>query len=501
MDYAARAMKIFLNLICWGCLLSYLKAGDFFSVEAVDYLEKAPKKGAVFYQEVEKESRLGEKYKEWEFIPYLKVRLMTEEQIKSSTTYVKAYFYNAEDKLIASATSPSLPDKIRPTLPVFRKKKAPAEVYFPLPSQVTKTPDWKALIVFGDRQSAATKTYPSLKSADSLDFPEKKIVESKQVVERKPAIDPLVELVVKTENPRQPQITLFARPPLGMTDATQAKGVLALCLLAGSDIQMKRQLQEMESSEEASSAITFANKHQLVILGWGSRSLWNPYKSWDEQSKDVNQGMDETFDDVAKAWAKGVEELSKKYGFPNRNFLLRGASGSAQYACRLALRKPEYFLAIHAHIPSSFDQPTPEANRILWCLTTGELEVGYERSKRFYAACRALGYPMIYKAIIGLGHSGHSNASNLGEKFFEYALGVLDKKEAFEASLLDPLAQMEVTTEQKTPQPWLDSFQQPAYVGDIVNQEMYPYDQIEMVPKGFRVPLPTKELAEAWNRK
>ena len=34
----------------------------------------------------------------------------------------------------------------------------------------------------------------------------------------------------------------------------------------------------------------------------------------------------------------------------------------------------------------------------------------------------------------------------------------------------------------------------------MVNQEMYPIAQIDQVPVGFRVPLPTKEIANAWNR-
>jgi hypothetical protein len=48
-------------------------------------------------------------------------------------------------------------------------------------------------------------------------------------------------------------------------------------------------------------------------------------------------------------------------------------------------------------------------------------------------------------------------------------------------------------------QPWLGSFRQPAFVGDVVNQEMFPSDQADMVPLGFRTPLPTKEIADAWN--
>lgn len=33
-----------------------------------------------------------------------------------------------------------------------------------------------------------------------------------------------------------------------------------------------------------------------------------------------------------------------------------------------------------------------------------------------------MGYPIVYKAIPGLGHAGHPNAAALGFEFFEYTL-------------------------------------------------------------------------------
>jgi hypothetical protein len=161
----------------------------------------------------------------------------------------------------------------------------------------------------------------------------------------------------------------------------------------------------------------------------------------------------------------------KEYGIPSNGYLLWGISGSAQYACRLALRKPEYFLAIHAHIPSSFDKPTPDGRRILWCLTTGELEAGHKRSLRFYQQCRALGYPIIYKAIVGLGHAGSPIADNIGREFFEYALSVRDQRIAFDSSLNNPLSQFQLAqADDGMVKPWLSSFCNPPYVGDAVNQ-------------------------------
>lgn len=486
-----------------------LRAGDFYTVQKVEYLKKPTNRGPVVFKEVEKLDKDGNKIGKPEkvFVPCLRVRLLTKEQTKASTTFAKVYFYDSEYKLIDKIEKPSLADngnvKAYAT-PIFYPKSDSVSIVFALPDKILKhTGEWTAIVIFGDQNGAGAATFPEGGIIERYEFPERKFYEAKhQIVDRKAAMDPVIEHVVKTGNSKQPQITLFLRPPIGMTDASQAKGVLALCLLANRVEDLRRQLQAIDSGDEIEGILKFAEKHQLLILCWGSRSLWNPGKNWDEQSKEVNKELDETFDEVAEAWSRGVEQLARKYGMPKQDFLIRGSSGAAQYAARLALRKPQYFLAVHAHIPSSFDVPTREANRVLWCLTTGEKESGYERSLRFYERCKELGYPMVYKAIVGLGHAGHPNTQNLGLKFFEYALSVRDQRHAYNAKLKE-MARSSNLLEKEEEQglPWLESFRVPPYVGDAVNQEMFPLSQIEMVPPGFRVPLPTKEIAEAWNRK
>jgi hypothetical protein len=44
----------------------------------------------------------------------------------------------------------------------------------------------------------------------------------------------------------------------------------------------------------------------------------------------------------------------------------------------------------------------------------------------------------------------------------------------------------------------LEEFNSPAFYGDMVNQAMYPPDQVDLIPNGFRIGLPTKEIALIW---
>lgn len=234
----------------------------------------------------------------------------------------------------------------------------------------------------------------------------------------------------------------------------------------------------------------------MAVLTWGTAEAWDNHVNTEELEREKQREFDRNFDLLANAWERGVKELSHEAGdIPADNILLYGMSRGAQWAHRLALRKPDYFLAVHVHIPSTFDKPTPEANRPLWLVTTGELEYGYERAQSFYRECESLGYPIIFKAIVGIGHQGSSIADTLGLKFFDYALSVKALREEYEKQHKSALSRLV----KQNAGPWLKPFREPEYFGDFVNQECFPVAQADMVPKAFRVPLPNKTLADAWN--
>ena len=163
---------------------------------------------------------------------------------------------------------------------------------------------------------------------------------------------------------------------------------------------------------------------------------------------------------------------------------MMGSSGAAQYAQRLALRRPERFLAVHAHIASSFDIPVKGGASLLWCVTTGENEMGYERSRRFFKAARDLSYPIIYKAYPGLGHEGSAKVTELGFTCFEFALA----EQAHAVKLNGG----------KFAKPdWAKIFKSSDYVADVFNQSVYPKADAICVPQEFRMLLPAA-IREAW---
>lgn len=471
-----------------------VQADDFFSVKRIEYYSTKPGHLGVFHFDRSNLASI--------FVPCIEAQIAVKEPVKSQNVFAKAYFYDQDKKLIATVDKPAVAihedGQVYDWLGIIPSHKQQS-IFFALPNQVLQQDGWSAVIIFGDNKGVDAHVYPISADLTEYDYEEKRILEDKSgpPIDRASTMDPLIEHVVQTDNPSYSQITLFLRPPPGMTDASQAKGVLCMCVVADSVAELKNELQgDIVHDVILGRLLQFAQNHQLIIICWGSHRVWDLGKNWDEMNPDAAKEADRTFDQISTAWARGIQYFVDQYKIPQRNYLLWGISGAGQYACRLALHKPEYFLAVHAHIPSSFDKPTPEANKVLWCLTTGELEPGYQRSLRFYTQCRELGYPIIYKAIMGLGHGVSPIADQIGLSFFEYALSVRDQRLVLDQSLVDSLAQNQPAA---SPQPWLETFRQPPYVGDAVNQEMYPFDQQSNIPVGYRVPLPTKAIADAWN--
>lgn len=479
---------------------------DFFEINRIKYHDTLTKDGVGVWSIIkpaDKDQKI--RRKNAVFVPCLEVRVEVEKQTNTAGLIAKAYFFRDDEEkpevVLFEPSKSGVKDKpkSRFRLPLIMEPEVEYRVFFAIPQALRETfGEYSVLLVFGDRHEIAAKSYPSSSyPPERYTFAEKAIYENppEVFVDRKEAMNPLTELVVKTRNPNHPQITIFVRPPKGMTDGSQARGMLAWCVLAHQVDGIRRMLQGLDDQSELSGLTTFADKHQFALMAWGSRSIWNPGKNYDEYTKEDFEQLDKSFSLVADAWEDGVQKLHRKYGLPNHNFFLVGQSGAAQWAHRLALRKPEYFHAVQVHIPSSFDKPTPAASRILWCLTTGELESGYERSKRFFMDCRKLDYPIIYKAYMGVGHSGTAASRNMRQKFLEYAAGLIEERQTYEALLADTFGQDRIPDG-----PWPACYRNPEYVGDIVNQDLFPVADKDMVPPGFRVPLADKRLADAWER-
>jgi len=490
-------MKIFrLSLIALLVLLAHpaLALSDFFEIKDIQIRKKPDRDGeGIWIPAIPKENKPAV------FVPCVEVKLMARESVRGLKTVMRAHFFDESKKLVSTASRPS--DSLHANgdnyaAPVIFPGNTPEKVYFPIPKALEgKT--WSVVIVFGDIQETVAKIYPGT-SFFGFEFPGKDqaLAAAKPGIKRPVILDPVIEQTVKTYNVAHPQITLFLRPPTTVDEMSEVKGVMALCVLAPNIDGIRRRLQSMDPAE-CEGLLAFADRHKLAILCWGAQTLWRPDASYDELERETARELDRNFDQMADAWDRGVSQFVSKYGLPSKEYLLWGVCASGQWAHRLALRKPDRFLATYIHIPSSFDKPTPDGAKILWLLTTGELDGGYQRAIRWYKDCRSAGYPMIYKPIIGLGHGSSPIATNLGMRFFEYALTLRGQRREVDAHWPEIL---EKQKQGEAPQPWPAEFRDPEFFGDFLNQKVVPRDQKNRIPEALRVALPNKILSEAWDK-
>lgn len=485
------------------CVATGVAHAEFFKIESVSAMTAPPRDGiSVWYDQQLPTNAPAVNG----FMPSLEVKLKTEQNIAGKDVYVRGYFYDESGKLLRACPQPSRAGKVRQggdAMPVIFKKDAMARVFFQIPKELGAM-NCHAVIVFGDKDEAVAMTFPQALSESSFDYPEKKLVEdrSPKSVKRKVAVDPLVQYVVRAGNPsaKVREMTLFLRMPDGVSDPSDLQGVLAICMLAGSVDAVKRELQKPEMTGDYDGLFSYANKHKLAMVVWGATSAtWDWSRNYNEMTQKAFEGMEGSLNELADLWEKGIVELSEKYSIPQKDYLLWGVCGSAQWAHRLCLRKPDRFLGCYLLIPSSFDKPTPEASKVLWCLCTGELFGGYERAIKWYQECRAMNYPMIFKAFEGLGHNVSNKRSLwMAFKFFDFALTQKSLRDDYERIMSSRIDKMRYEASPQGQGPWSPLFKNPPFYGDIVNQELYPTDQVEMIPAGFRTPLPTKELADYW---
>jgi hypothetical protein len=466
----------------------HASADSFFSIQRVGAPDKP---GPEMGRWVDKpRGRPGEK----QFVPFIQATVQTQEATRAESIYARIHFFDEQNKLFMSVSAPDVtrrPTGEQGAMPVIFQKNKPEPLFFAVPSNLLGR-KWHAVIVFGDARSASAAAYPGTLSP-VLNYPEKRIVGGTggTMIVRKAAIDPLVETVVTTPNPKNPQITLFFRMPTGVSNISEINGVLAMCLLADNVGSIRRQLQGINPGQEVNGLLRYANDHKLGVLCWGSQRIGEGQRLSDFE-------RNRQFGELASAWERGVSDLNAKYGMPKRDFLLWGVCGAAQWSQRLVLRKPDYFIAAYLHIPASLDPPNADASKVLWLLTSGELDPGYQGCISFYRECQKLNYPMIFKPIAGLGHADSPISYNLAYKFFDYALSVKNERLAHDQALKDPFAQMKARNAGNPI--WATKFQNPDFYGDYLNQECYAARQSNLIPDALRVPLPNKDLADLWNK-
>ncbi len=264
---------------------------------------------------------------------------------------------------------------------------------------------------------------------------------------------------------------------------SSVRGILVICTWDTDEFQLKG---IFSRTGYFSYLVNFADQNNVALVSWSSFGGYQNGTSTDEMSKAEMKKQDAVFNDRLSEWEKGYKRFLKKYNLPAEPAMMYGVSAGANIAHRVAMRKPQYFSGVCIHINSSYDIPTPNGKKLLWLVSTGELEYGYAAAQRFYQKMIDMQYCTIFKAFENKGHDITRESLELAAEFFKYLITFMP----------DP-------SDPEWAPPPVDKFymmQYPQYVGDYLNQVAYPYEKAkENIPTPrFMVALPTTALAKTW---
>lgn len=291
----------------------------------------------------------------------------------------------------------------------------------------------------------------------------------------------ICEIIEKTKISGFEDITFYCRMPSSWSvENSPVRGVLAFCTWNTEAEDVRKNVSE---NGRFPGIVKFSDENNLALVSWTNFKGYNVFTDTVDLEDAEKERYDKEYGLRVKEWKTGFKRLCRKTKIPEDNILIYGISGGAQMAHRLVLREPEMFSAIHIHINSSYDVPTPDGSKVLWLVTTGEVEHGYSSAINFYRNSLVMGYHMIFKAGENLGHQNSPEIQGLSYEFFKYCLkfGVFaDSDVAKDVSHFELM-------------------KYPPYVGDLRNQWAVEVSLAEaLIDKSDMVALPTKDLARAW---
>lgn len=260
------------------------------------------------------------------------------------------------------------------------------------------------------------------------------------------------------------------------------RGVIAYCPGHNTEEEL---VSEMKKQAGYHHLVKLADKYNMALVSWSNFGHYDNSKNFDEISREEQRKMSQNMDARAAEWERGFKRILKNWNIPQGDAMVYGVSGGAQTAHRIVMRKPQYFSGIYIHVNSSYEAPSKAASKVLWFISTGELEYGYASAERFYIAALDSGYCAIFKAAENLGHATNDQTKAMCSAFFEYLIHFIP----------------DATDPKWTPPP-VDKFEMmryPAYIGDYLNHVAYPPEKAQkLIPKKHMVALPTKQIAQSW---
>lgn len=287
-----------------------------------------------------------------------------------------------------------------------------------------------------------------------------------------------ITFVVRMPKSWNPKLDKEARA----SNRPSTRGIIAFC----AHDTKEKMIEEITKKAGYQYLIELADRYNLAVVTWSYIGGYDNEKSYYELERNDFLRISRRMDIIANEWEKGYRRTLSLFNLPKKDAMIYGVSAGAQVVHRIVMRKPQYFSGVFIHVNSSYDMPTKEASKVLWCISTGEFEYGYIAAEHFYKKLLDLDYCVLFKAFENIGHEITDDVKNFCSSFFEYLITFIPD-----------------TTNPNWKKPPIDKFylvRYPTYIGDYQNQVAYPSElaKSKIPNRKYMVSLPTKQIAEAW---
>ena len=265
---------------------------------------------------------------------------------------------------------------------------------------------------------------------------------------------------VKTRAPSNRTVTFWYRVPSSYRE-NSGRSYRVLVIFGGRNTQGKAEVSgKLEWPQ-------WADQQEIFLLapGYEDDNYWEP-REWS-----------------GKALMTALRLIREKYPVCTDKLLYYGYSAGSQCSNLFPAWKPEYTRAWVSHACGVFHEPSARMRNVPGLVTCGDADMArYIISRNFVENCRKKGIHIIWKSFPNHPHDVPPDSLKLARAFLAY----------YHTLYLSDLDRLQTKNTKKTED----------FIGDDLEGKFYPADSPKAQNILFedRVPLPSREIAEAWGK-
>jgi poly(3-hydroxybutyrate) depolymerase len=239
----------------------------------------------------------------------------------------------------------------------------------------------------------------------------------------------------------------------------------------------------------------FATKHGLVLLAPTFRA----------EGKENNEGKGYYYPEQGsgEVMEKALQEVKRRTGADTDKVLFFGFSAGAHFCHRFALWRPQRVKAFVAYSAGWWSEPTARMRNVPALILCGEADERYAPTWEFFKKGQRLGCPWVWRSYAGTGHTLTPAVRDMAEVFLAcYVGGGKEQAGGRKEQAGMPMSREEQAGSSVATRLGPDKMpvSRVSRYGDIQTYRSVGPAERDSIPEEFRIELPSKEVAEVWEK-